>query len=132
MTENTTLSNTLDAMGVILKVGRQLDHREGWGRGSRYFIVYVCRDEKPAIQVTYSMGSAYTEDPTREDVLHSILQVSMYGWESFDSFCAELGYDEDSRKAYAAWDECVRLDGYISAMFTPSELETLSELFQDY
>lgn len=131
-TENTPLSSTLDSMGIVLKVGRQLDSREGWGRGFRHFIVYVCRDEKPVIQVTYSMGSAYTEDPIREDVLHSILLDAMYGRESFESFCVELGYDEDSRKAYAMWEECVRLDGYVSAMFTPTELETLSELFQDY
>ncbi len=45
------------------------------------------------------------EDPTAYDVLACISR-DIHCPESFEEFCADYGFDEDSRKAYATWERC--------------------------
>lgn len=44
---------------------------------------------------------------------------------SFSDFCWDYGYDEDSRKAYKAWERCLEQSGKLEKLFTPEEIETL-------
>jgi hypothetical protein len=56
----------------------------------------------------FSMGMAHTQEPTAEDVLDS-LAMDASGIEnarSFDDWCANYGYDTDSRKAEKTFKAC--------------------------
>lgn len=44
--------------------------------------------------------------PTARDVLESLALDARCGDQSFHDFCMDLGYDEDSRKAYATYEAC--------------------------
>lgn len=54
--------------------------------------------------VPFHQGSALTEPPTAADVLECIASDASSGDEDFDSWCANYGYDTDSRSAYATWE----------------------------
>lgn len=53
----------------------------------------------------YYGGSAVTEI-TAADVLNSLMTDAEAGNQSFENFCSDFGYDEDSRQAYATWKAC--------------------------
>jgi hypothetical protein len=48
--------------------------------------------------------------------------------QTFEDFCAEYGYDEDSRKAERTFRTCADFARRINAFFTADELEKLAEL----
>ena len=47
----------------------------------------------------FSMGPAHSHEPTAEDVLECLLSDASSSHESFEDWCADLGFDADSRKA---------------------------------
>lgn len=60
-----------------------------------------------SIEQAYKMGVGLTGHPQAGDVLESLALDSRIGNAgSFEGFCAELGYDTDSRKAEASYREC--------------------------
>lgn len=54
--------------------------------------------------------------PQLADVLCSLQSDCASGDLSFDEFCAEFGYDSDSRKAYATWEACTSLRGRMRSL----------------
>jgi hypothetical protein len=63
--------------------------------------------------------------PTAYDVLATITKYNPY---DFDNFCSEYGYDIDSRKAYKTYKAVMREWKNIEKLFTPEEMEMLSEI----
>ena len=47
---------------------------------------------------------------------------------TFSEFCAEFGYDEDSRRAEAVWRACIDEWTRVSRFFTAPEIEQLQEV----
>lgn len=45
-------------------------------------------------------------EPQLGDLLACLASDARLGDETFDDFCADLGYDTDSRKAEASWRQC--------------------------
>ena len=67
--------------------------------------------------------------PELADVLHSLaLDASALGV-SFDEWCEEFGYDQDSRKAHAIYSDCVDYGHKLRRML---DLDKLQEALQDY
>lgn len=52
-------------------------------------------------------GTACTGDPTAEGCLECLLSDSIADAESFESWCSELGYYTDSRKAERTYKSCL-------------------------
>lgn len=73
----------------------------------------------------------YVKAPSAASVLYCLLSDASLGAELFADFCADLGYDEDSRKALAIYEECQKIAAKLR-MFTPGEREKLAELLEDY
>jgi hypothetical protein len=59
--------------------------------------------------VPFWTGSGITSDPTAADVLDCLLSDAQMGTGTFEDFCADLGYDTDSRKAFDTWQACERI-----------------------
>lgn len=53
---------------------------------------------KPELDSDYDIMNAF----------YCFVSDAIYGDMSFSDFCAGLGYDEDSRKAYKVWTACKR------------------------
>jgi len=67
------------------------------------------RFEGRRLTVPFYTGSAITRDPGAADVLSCIVSDARCGEESFESFCSDLGYDVDSRKAEQTWRACCKM-----------------------
>ncbi len=76
----------------------------GWDHAAHNWRVTL-RHEGRRLSVDFFGGEAVT-NPTAADVLSSLMLDASIGEESFQDFCDDLGYDEDSRKAELTWKAC--------------------------
>lgn len=82
-----------------------------WDASASHYQVKVYQEgygSKPALVTQYSMGSAHAKAPKLRDVLDSLAMDARGISTSFEDWCAEYGYDSDSRKAlrtYEAYQE---------------------------
>lgn len=67
------------------------------------------------------------ETPSAYDVL-ACISGDVHCPETFEDFCAEYGYDEDSRAAHATFKRCAALARKLRAFFSEKEIEGLSEI----
>jgi len=63
--------------------------------------------------------------PKAYDILACLHPMSA---DSFEDFCAEFGYDEDSQTAERIYQACLAQDNAMRKMFTHAELEALNEI----
>lgn len=78
------------------------DKRDDWQKDSfdyRCTLTYQGRK----YSFDFWQGRGITHAPTVEGVLDCLLSDASLGENTFEDFCGELGYDTDSRKAYAQW-----------------------------
>lgn len=73
----------------------------------------------------------YVKKPSAASVLYCLLSDASLGAELFADFCADMGYDEDSRKALAIYEACQKTAAELR-MFTGDERAKLNELLEDY
>ena len=79
---------------------------DDWKREANAWRVTVHCDDR-GYSFDYWMGSGLgSRPPARDEVLDNLQSDCRFGDESFDDFCADLGYDTDSRRAYATWEAC--------------------------
>ncbi len=84
--------------GASLAYAKQDD----WQRKSNGYRVRLTFQRR-SMSLDFWQGSAVTSDPTAEGVLECLLSDASGADESFEDWCAELGYDSDSRKAEAIY-----------------------------
>jgi len=70
--------------------------------------------------------------PHAASVLHSLILDSDAATQTFESWCGELGYDTDSRKAFATYEACQQEHDKLMKVFTHTQVEQLREALQDY
>ena len=71
-------------------------------------------------------------NPKVLDILYSLHSDSEAASQTFTEWCENYGYDTDSRKALALYDECLRQYGKFSEVFTLREREEMVKFFEDY
>lgn len=65
-------------------------------------------------------------------ILHSLLMDASSGEELFSDFCANFGFDTDSRKALAMYLECQETGEKLRKVFSGEALDTLRDMLKDY
>lgn len=65
-----------------------------------------------------------------DNVLYSLILDAQFSNETFDDFCDNLGYDNDSIKANETYRACQKNSKKVRTFIT--DLEQAGELFQDY
>lgn len=119
------MANAIDTREQLVDVVRDLkirianerlserpDHGMADMRDARHWRVKLYRrvDGKDRQLTCYfSQGSGHTKEPTAADVLSCIASDAQAGYWTFKDFCAEFGYDTDSRKAEATWKACAKM-----------------------
>jgi len=83
----------------------------GFASGTRSWRVQLTRrpgsGARPrTLTVDFFTGSAIECEPTAADVIACLVSDACAGRQSFEDFCADFGYDTDSRKAEATWKGC--------------------------
>ena len=73
-------------------------HMNDMPAGSSHWKVTLRRPGRQ-MTVPFSQGPAHCREPEADDVLSCLLSDASSDQQDFASWCADLGYDEDSRKA---------------------------------
>lgn len=77
-------------------------------------------------QYTFEFGQSLSEG-SNEPTLYSVLAcLTKYDPETFEDFCANYGYDNDSRKAEKIYKAVVKEWKNLNRLFTSDELELLT------
>ena len=110
MTGQARLRDLAKRMRLKATYGARLGYSEqdDWQRaahGYRCSLTY----QRRRYSFDYWMGRALTREPTALDCLDSLLSDAQAGESSFDDFCANFGYDADSRKAERLHKRCGRI-----------------------
>ncbi len=88
--------------------GGELDQdAQGWDHHA-WHVTLTMYDKR--VTSTYRMGTGHKgKRPNVGEVLESLVMDAHAADESFPDFCADFGYDEDSRKALATWHACRKI-----------------------
>lgn len=116
-----------DSMGLKMRVKH---HKYGYHfeedeQQRHIFKVTLLKDGK---QYTFNFGQSIAEDvnePTMYDVL-SCLQK--YEVDSFENFCGDFGYDNDSRTAERIYKAVYKEYENMERLFTEEEIELLQNI----
>lgn len=71
-------------------------------------------------------------EPPIQGLLYAILLDSEAGTQSFASWCSDLGYDTDSRKALRTYEACQENYDKLCKLFTSAQIADLKVLLEDY
>lgn len=72
------------------------------------------------------------QTPPIAGLLYSLVLDGSACGESFASWCDNFGYDSDSRKALATYEECQQGFDRLRKVFGPAQITRVQELLQDY
>lgn len=88
--------------------------------------VFKVRLIKGGKQYTFEFGQSISEG-SAEPTLYSVLAcLTKYDPETFEDFCANYGYDNDSRKAEKIYKAVLKEWKNLNRLFTSDELELLT------
>ncbi len=79
----------------------------------------------------YRMGSAHKHPPKAAEVVSSLISDAESGIYTFEDFCGNFGYDQDSRAAENVWKACVR-SSKAFRKFLGNSFSEVAEAAQDY
>ena len=117
---------TAKNLGIKLTV-KSKEHKDYWNDATKRW-VFKLRLSRGRKSYTFDFGqsiAAGDKEPTMYDVL-TCLQKYEIG--TFEEFCGDFGYDEDSRSAEKTYKAVSKEYEAMSRMFTESELEQLQEI----
>ncbi len=109
--ETTTLKDLASKVRCTSEYGASLpyDKRDDWQKKSHDCRVTL-RYRGRQYSVDFFMGQACTDEPDAAGVLDCLLSDAQLGTETFEEFCANLGYDTDSRKAERMYKACEKTE----------------------
>jgi hypothetical protein len=118
-------------VNVIAEYGVKTDWNklDKWQQEAHPYTVKLKYDGRQ-MTIPFFMGQALTHEPTDKDVLPCLLSDYSVVDESFEDFCANFGYDEDSRKAEKIYKQCVKNGKKLERLFGP-DLNKIAEKYQD-
>lgn len=70
--------------------------------------------------------------PPLAGLLYSLVMDGSAARQTFAEWCADLGYDTDSRKALATYEACQVGADKLSRIFTHAQIAHIAEMLQDY
>lgn len=139
-----TEPNQYDAKATLFLVttGVSLDIRRAdpcgagyapqWSEGREHGNQYKVTLSRPGKSVSFDFWGSINDrkngkDPSAYSVL-ACISGDVNCPETFEDFCAECGYDEDSRKAFAKFERCAEFARELRAFFSDEEQAALSEI----
>jgi hypothetical protein len=110
MTETKKLSDLAGSVKISNKYGASLawDKQDEWQQNANSWSVTL-RYRGRQFTADFFQGPAITSEPTVAGVLSCLLRDAQAGDNTFEDFCGEMGYDEDSRKAERIWKSCQKI-----------------------
>ncbi len=127
------LNNYLHEVGVEVKIKRNTTYeRKDFPAGSRHYDVIVSNQFGDSFRTVYSQGPATKEEPSILSVVYSIVIGLDCGELSFKEFCADIGYDEDSREDYKLFMDVKALNTDVYSVLGDDIVRRIGVIVQDY
>lgn len=104
------------------------DYRTGIGHAKPLPKAYV--SNSPAATKWYN-NVKNVNKPTSADIVYSLMSDAQSGSETFEEFCANCGYDTDSRKAFDTYLACQGALNGMRRLFR-EHFDSVLEATQDY
>lgn len=101
-------------------------------KGMRHWLCIIKQEGKgnpELMTLFFSQGSAHTKAPNLAEVLDCMASdaSSVENSRDFEEWCSEIGYDTDSRKAEATYNECKAQARHLERVIGRSALRQLVE-----
>lgn len=106
------------------------DKLDEWQKKAHPYTVTLKYDRKQ-MTIPFFMGPALSHEPTDKDVLPCLISDYSVLGESFEDFCGNFGYDEDSRKAEKVYNQCLRNGKKLERLFG-SDLDKIITQYENY
>lgn len=81
---------------------------------------------------TEARGQAVIERPSKADVMHCLLSDADAGDRSFNDWCDEFGYSNDSISAFKTYQACCETAVNLRKVFTREQIAAMREALQDF
>ena len=123
-----------DGWRFCLKKGKQVESFEYFtGTGHRETVRgFVAAGMPGAKRVNGHWQAQRQQKPALVGLLHSIVLDSGAARQTFAEWCADFGYDTDSRKALATYEACQICAEKLGRMLTHAQIVHIAEMLQDY
>lgn len=111
-TTTMTLKELAKNVEIIAKRGEAVlawDKRDKWQQEANDWRVTL-KYQGRRYSLDYWQGTGIKDTPTAEGVLESLIADTVSACGSFNDFCKDLGYSEDSINAKRIYDACHRQD----------------------
>lgn len=118
----------LEAMGFsyhAVKIAGRSDAAAGWwAEYASHYHVTVARGKRAAVGFEYSKGAALADGVTLIEAVMGVARDanSLADGDTFEDWAESVGLDEDSRKAYAVYEDTKRIQQAFMRMVTDDEL----------
>lgn len=90
--------------------------------------IFKCRLKTPKGQYTFEFGQSINNGDKKPSMYSIFTCLEKYGYADFNDFCANMGYDTDSRKAERIYKAVVKEHEAVERLFTPEQIEELKEI----
>ena len=112
----------------------QIDYYTGIGhrQSQREMPAGIARDPRSIAYAQWQRDNMRPTRPPAAGVLYSVLLDAEAADQPFEYWCADLGYDTDSRKALDLYLQCQTTGVKLYRFFTPEERAHLAALLEDY
>jgi hypothetical protein len=104
-----TLKDLAENVGIIVKSGSSTpyENMDDWQKNAHsYRITLIYQGRKHTLD--YWQGIGCKDEPTAESVLYCLLSDASCLNESFEDFCSNCGYDNDSMNAKRIYNKVVK------------------------
>jgi hypothetical protein len=82
---------------------------DDWEDPHAHAYLVTLRRKGRRLTVPFYTGSAWDHDPEAHDVLECLCSDAMSVDQDFENWCADLGFDSDSRKDERTYKACVKI-----------------------
>lgn len=99
------------AMDTLKAVGAKLIIREGSGKAASWTphgLHWRCTLSQGGRRYTFDFWNSRAAGAAAPAAYDVLACLDWHCPDDFESFCADFGYDTDSRKAHATWEACVK------------------------
>ena len=94
--------------------------------------LYPCKQYYPSLVYRISGEEELAVKPDQASIIHALLMDSQAGDTSYNNWCEDWGYDNDSMKAFKVYQECCKTYEGLRLVFTGDQLRELTTLLEDY
>lgn len=109
------LCRNVHCESVYGKASLPYNKMDDWQKNAHNYRVTL-KYQRRAYTFDFFMGSANTDEPSSEGTLECLLSDASSADQDFESFCSDMGYDSDSRKAERIYQACQKVRGNLQRL----------------